>query len=235
MYGWTAARVTDKAQSLFDFGPMAGEYDRWYETAAGKAHDRQQKSEVPKLLPPVNAGDRLLDVGCGTGHWSRFFAQQGFAVIGADISPEMIAVARSHNTPNCRFELADACHLPFQDVFFDVVAAMATLEFVSDPRAALAEMFRCLKPGGSVLLGTLNRLAPVNRRRVAKGKRPYASARMFAPDELRDLLALFGRVRMRVTADRARSRQGRMCKDMPERLSFGRQCTGPFIVAEVRP
>lgn len=226
--------MIDKAYSLFDFGPMGGEYDRWYETTAGKTHDEQQKSEVLKLLPRVNAGDQLLDVGCGTGHWSRFFAEQGFAVIGLDISPEMIAVARSHDTPNCRFRVADACHLPFADVSFDVVAAMATLEFVSDRQAALAEMFRCLKPGSSVLLGTLNRLAPINRHRVAKGKEPYASARMFAPNELRDLLVSFGHVRMRVTAERAGSWQSRTWKDMAERPSFKQQRTGAFIVAEVR-
>ena len=185
--------------TLFDFGIMAQGYDGWYETADGKAHDHQQKAAVMRVLPSPAGHAKLLDVGCGTGHWSRFFASRGFRVTGIDASPEMVSAARAPNTPARLFGIADACSLPFGDGSFDVVAAMAAIEFISDAKAAVAEMFRCVRKGGAVIIGTLNRLAPLNRNRVANRKEPYSSARLFSPTELRDLLALYGSVDMWVT------------------------------------
>jgi len=226
--------VVDNAHGLFDFGPLAGEYDSWYDTPAGRAHDERQKSLVRKFLPSPHPGARLLDVGCGTGHWSRFFAEQGFTVTGVDISPRMVAEASSRHAPNGLFKVADACRLPFHDACFDVVAAMATLEFVRDVPTALAEMCRCVRPGGRLLVGTLNRRAPLNRHRVAKGKEPYASARMFSPSELRTALGSFGRVGMRVTARETGGRQKGAWSSVKRRWVVGRNPTGAFIVAEVR-
>jgi len=153
--------MTHADNNLFDFAPLAREYDRWYQTPAGRDHDRAQKEDVKRLLRRGQAGEKLLDVGCGTGHWSSFFAGMGYQVTGIDIAPEMIDLARGA-APECSFQGADACDLPFEDASFDVVASMATLGFISDPAVAVWEMIRCAKPGGSLLVGTLNRLAPLN-------------------------------------------------------------------------
>jgi len=177
--------------SRFDFGPMAPDYEAWYETPRGRGFDRIQKRDVRALLPRPRPGARLLEIGCGTGHWSRFFAAAGYCVTAVDVSPEMITAAREHGDTRCRFEVADACNLPFPDGAFDVSAAVATLEFVRDRHAAVAEMLRCTRAGGTVIIGALNRLAPINRRRLAEGKQPYASGKLQTPRKLRELLAEF--------------------------------------------
>jgi ubiquinone/menaquinone biosynthesis C-methylase UbiE len=221
--------------SLFDFGPMAHEYDRWYGTLTGQAHDRVQKEDAMTLLRPAQRGDRLLDVGCGTGHWSRFFASLGYAVIGVDISQEMIHLARSHPATGCVFELADACALPFAGGCFDVVAAMAVVAFVSDVPSMLNEMFRCVKRHGSVLIGALNRRAPLNRHRLATGRQPYASGRLLDPEELRHLLQRFGPVRMVASCIPSSDQGRRPGRRSGHRMVPGRRSLrGPFIVAEVR-
>ncbi len=224
-----------ETHSLFDFGTLAAGYERWYRTPAGKTYDREEKATVLKVLPSLAPGDRLLDVGCGTGHWSRFFASLGFEVIGIDTSAEMVDVARSHDSPRCRFEIADACRLPFDWASFDVVTAIAALEFISDAEAAVAEMFRCTKLNGSVIIGTLNKLAPLNRERVARGEEPYASARLFSPQQVRALLAQYGRVRMRVSGHQPERRWAEPLRALRRRsLLRGSQRTGVFIVAGVR-
>lgn len=209
--------MTARPHSLFDFGPAAKNYDRWYETPDGRRHDRFQKAAVRELLPTARRGDWLLDLGCGTGHWSRFFASLGFSVVGIDISPDMVAEARSHAFERCSFEAADAGKLPFSDSAFEIAAAMATLEFIPHPEKALEEMKRCLKPGGQIIIGTLNRLSSLNRRRLENGEEPYSSAKMLSPKELRALLKPHGSVQLLISAERAR--QGE---------------EGAFIVARVK-
>jgi len=225
-----------EGHSRYDFGLMARRYECWYDTPTGRAHDHEQKALVRRFLPSqVKPGDRLLDVGCGTGHWSRFFAAEGFDVLGVDIFPEMIQVARLYDRRRCHFLLADAEELPFQDRSFDVVTAIATIEFVTHPKRAVAEMSRCTRPGGRFIVATLNRMAPLNRCRVARGTEPYASAHMLSPSELRGLLTPYGQVRMRVTEERFSRGRVRSLLSLWQRVGFKRKyATGALIIAEVR-
>lgn len=211
-------RQDHRDRSLFDFAPLAGQYDQWYATPAGRAHDRAQKRDVRRLLPRASAGQALLDIGCGTGHWSAFFAEMGYRVTGVDIAETMIEVARSA-VPQCTFQVADACRLPFDDGTFDVAAAMATLAFVPDAAAAVGEMARCTTTGGRLLVGALNRLAPLNQHRLARRKEPYASGQLLSPAEVKCLLSPYGRVRMIASQRSSPHRPRPLPKRIVERLA----------------
>jgi ubiquinone/menaquinone biosynthesis C-methylase UbiE len=100
----------------------------------------------------VTAGDRVLDVACGTGIVARTAAElSGPAgrVIGLDLNEAMLTVARRVR-PDLDWRQGDAVSLPFADEFFDVALCQSGLMFVPDPGAAVREMFRVVRPGGRV-------------------------------------------------------------------------------------
>jgi ubiquinone/menaquinone biosynthesis C-methylase UbiE len=184
----------------FDFNTVARSYDAWYERPAGTMYDRLEKEEVSRVLPSPRAGEQLLDVGCGTGHWSTFFTEKGFRVTGVDIAPEMIRVAREKRIPGARFFVADALRLPFPGASFDLLTAMALLEFVDDPGGVLGEMLRCLRPEGSIIVGVLNRWSFQGIRRKWNPSPLFRAARFYSRGELLKLLSRFGPSRVRAAA-----------------------------------
>ena len=185
--------VNESSTSRFDFRRIANRYDAWYQAPRGAMYDRLEKRAIDRLLPPASNGGKLLEVGCGTGHWSRYFSSRGFEVTGVDISERMIAAAQRKNIAGGTFEVADAERLPFADETFDVAGAITTLEFVGDSARAVAEMARCVKKmGGTLIVGALNSLSAYNQSRKRRIASMYASARLLSPGDLRDLLKPFG-------------------------------------------
>jgi arsenite methyltransferase len=108
----------------------------------------------------LQAGERVVDVGSGPGLLAaEMAAQVGPAgrVIGLDLSDSMLALSRQRfgdlATGEClRFLKADAARLPFADHRFDVAVSTQVYEYVPDVPAALAELYRVLRPGGRVLI-----------------------------------------------------------------------------------
>ncbi len=181
-------------RDVFNFGKMAESYDAWYRTSKGRTYDRLEKAAVLRALQPLRRDRKLLDVGCGTGHWSAFFSDHGFEVTGVDLAPEMIAVAGNKRIPHATFQVADGEALPFRDNRFDVVVSITTLEFVSDVESVVREMARCARqPGGRLLVGILNSLATLNIERRNAGAKPYADARLFTPAEVKQILMPYGK------------------------------------------
>ena len=103
------------------------------------------------LLILLNAkpGERILDVGCGTGQLTSEITQFGAEVVGIDSSPDMIATARK-NFPQLQFEVADVTALTFANEF-DVVVSNAALHWVRDQPSAIASIARALKPHGRLV------------------------------------------------------------------------------------
>ncbi len=98
-----------------------------------------------ELLAP-QPGERILDVGCGTGHLTAQIAACGVEIVGIDKSPGMIAEAR-RLYPHLRFEVADAANVAFNTPF-DAIFSNAALHWMTEPERVVACMARALKPGG---------------------------------------------------------------------------------------
>ena len=101
--------------------------------------------EVIELLAPA-PHERILDLGCGTGHLTNRIAASGAAVVGLDRSPAMIESARK-NYPELEFVEANAISLTF-DAEFDAVFSNATIHWIEDQAGLAATIWRALKPGG---------------------------------------------------------------------------------------
>jgi SAM-dependent methyltransferase len=100
---------------------------------------------VVELLAP-QSGERILDVGCGTGQLTAEIAKQGAQVVGLDSSATMIGQARQ-NYPGLAFVLGDATSFHFEEPF-DAVFSNAALHWVKEADAAAESIGRALKPGG---------------------------------------------------------------------------------------
>jgi trans-aconitate methyltransferase len=117
----------------------AGEYDAKHAFVYEKA-----KGLVEMLAP--TAGERILDLGCGTGVLTAEIAGRGAKVFGIDRSAEMVAQAKS-KFPALAFEVVDATHLKF-DAEFDAVFSNAVLHWIPEAENVIAGIARALKPDG---------------------------------------------------------------------------------------
>ena len=171
---------------LFD-EQVAPFYESWFDTPAGQRADRLEKATLGRVLAALGPPGSALEVGCGSGHFARWLAGQGWRVVGLDHSAPMLAQARTHDA--LPLVQGDALALPYPEQAVDVVAMVTVLEFLPDPRAALAEAWRVARRG--LLLGVLNRLSPVAwMRRLESLFRPniYNTACFYGPWELARLV-----------------------------------------------
>jgi SAM-dependent methyltransferase len=98
-------------------------------------------------------GEKILDVGCGTGSLSFALAALGdhAEIVGIDAAEPYVAFARSHNTdPRVTFRIGDASSLPFPNAYFDRAFSQLVFQFLPDPLPAVKEMRRVVRPGGMV-------------------------------------------------------------------------------------
>jgi SAM-dependent methyltransferase len=105
----------------------------------------------------VQAGQRVLDVGCGTGVVAVTAARRGAQVAGLDLTPALLERARENAAIaglSIEWHEGDVENLPFGDGAFDVVVSQFGHMFAPRPEVAIAEMLRVLKPGGTISFAT---------------------------------------------------------------------------------
>jgi ubiquinone/menaquinone biosynthesis C-methylase UbiE len=147
--------------------------------------------------------ERVLDVGCGPGNFTRTFASEvgDGLVVGLDASRTMLArAAQETDAHNVAYVRGDASALPFRDASFDAVCCFAALYLIEQPMRAVSEIVRVLAPGGRVaLLSSCNR-GPVPASITSPLVKRLTGVRMFGRNELTNALrdAGLGSVERRV-------------------------------------
>ncbi|MGZ4325593.1 MAG: class I SAM-dependent methyltransferase [Solirubrobacteraceae bacterium] len=135
----------------------------------------------------LSGGERVLDVACGTGSFTRRFARASGdgVVVGLDASRTMLArAAQETNADNVAYLRGDACALPFRDGSFDAICCFAALYLIERPMQAVDEMARVLAPGGRVaLLSSCNR-GPLPAVITSPFVRSLTGVRVFGRDDL---------------------------------------------------
>jgi arsenite methyltransferase len=131
---------------------IAGTLDALYRTT-----DVVRRRQLVRDALGLASGERVLDVGCGPGFYvAELLAQVGpdGSAVGLDNSQPMLAIAAHRCTghDNVAFHEADATSLPVEDASFDAALSVQVLEYVADVPAALAEMYRALRPGGRLVV-----------------------------------------------------------------------------------
>jgi SAM-dependent methyltransferase len=168
----------------------------------GDAYDDFMGRYATELAPlfaefaGVEPGERVLDVGAGTGALTAELVPRGALVAAADPSPEFVAVLRER-FPGLEVEEAPAESLPWGEGVFDVALAQLVVAFVSDGPAAVAEMARVARRVAVCMWGIaeVDMFAAIERTAAAIGAPQLAEPRRYrTAQEIHDLLAPHGEV-----------------------------------------
>ncbi|HEX3956307.1 MAG TPA: class I SAM-dependent methyltransferase [Trebonia sp.] len=212
----TTVEAKDEIRSVYD--QISTEYDERI-PGEGPSDEIFTETEQEFLLGKVSAGERVLDLGCGTGRFTVPLAESGAAVTGLDLSPGMIEVASrklADRGLHAEMRQGDMAHLPFPDGSFGTVTSMLALMHIplEERQAVFLEVSRVLKPGGRMLLCVKNsvferlftgdRFASVDVTDVQDKKLIFTDTHdakertapwySFTPDELSGLFARAGMV-----------------------------------------
>jgi ubiquinone/menaquinone biosynthesis C-methylase UbiE len=172
----------------FDDPSIAQGYEAWYQTQ-GRRADHLKKQLFKSLLKELPKSHTLLEIGCGTGHFTRWFETQGLCATGLDISSVMLEETKTGIGPV--YVLADAEHLPFALHSFDLIAFITTLEFLQNTLQALQEATRVARQG--IILGAINRKSWIGREYLRQGGPIWKAAHLFSLKELRTMVKKFQR------------------------------------------
>ena len=150
------------ASKLLD--PRDPQRARWLALELGQiVRNRTIADEIARFASLDGA--RVLDVGCQLGALPIALSERGARVTGVDVDDALLDGARLRAEcygASVSFARAEGESLPFEDASFDVVTFVDVIEHVRDPRAAVRELARVLRPGGTLYLFGPNRLSPAN-------------------------------------------------------------------------
>jgi SAM-dependent methyltransferase len=134
----------------------AGEIWNW-ESPAGKVRWARRVKMLSSHLKP---GMTVLELGCGAGHFTQELARSGADVVAIDVSPDLLQIARTNcGAPNVKYQIENAYELSYDDAVFDSVVGSSVLHHLEIEKA-LRDVYRVLKPGGTIFFTEPNMLNP---------------------------------------------------------------------------
>jgi ubiquinone/menaquinone biosynthesis C-methylase UbiE len=140
-------------------GILQQEFNRWADAGQGEKmeHHHLDITQKTMRLMDLRPGDRVLDLGCGSGWATRLLARlvgDEVSVVGVDISDEMVRQARaaSQDFDNILFEIGSAAQIPWEGDFFDKVLSVESFYYYPDQDRALAELYRVMAPKGRLFV-----------------------------------------------------------------------------------
>lgn len=183
------------SQRLMEARFYALGYERVFRPALTRLVTRQSVDGAMRLsarLLCLEADDVILDVGCGTGNFTRALARtvgrSSGLVVGVDLSAPMLARAealrRDEHLPHVRFVRGDATALPFVDDAFDALHTAGALHLMPDVDGVLAEFARVVRPGGRLVIGTFVLSDAGLLRRAEQAAEPLLGFHFFDIDDL---------------------------------------------------
>jgi SAM-dependent methyltransferase len=210
----------------------AGDIWNW-ESPAGKLRWARRVEMLSSHLRP---GMTVLELGCGTGYFTRELSRSGADIFAIDVSPELLEIARdNYSAPNVHYQTENAYALSYSDAAFDSVVGSSVLHHL-EVEEALRNIYRVLKPGGTIFFTEPNMLNP----QIAAQKNvPWIKRKLGdSPDE-----TAFFRWRLRCLLERTGYRDVRidpfdfLHPKTPVRLikrvnSFGRFLEGVPVISE---
>jgi ubiquinone/menaquinone biosynthesis C-methylase UbiE len=181
----------DTAVSSSRWSAAADAYDAWFDRPWGRHATAVEHRLLLDAAGPVS-GRVVLDAGCGTGRFMHRLEAEGATVIGVDRDPDALDIARTSTTG--ALLLGDTHQLPLPDRSVDVTFAVTVCEFTAEPARVFAERARVTRPGGRIVVGSLNPTSPWgcwNQRQFTKP--PWSTARFLDRRSLIGLGAAHGR------------------------------------------
>jgi ubiquinone/menaquinone biosynthesis C-methylase UbiE len=166
------------------------QYDAWHRAQPADAGAEAPWHELVTPLLGALGGTRVLEIACGRGGLAVWLAglpprHRPAEIVASDFSPVALGMAeeltRSRGVDHVTYQLADITALPWDAARFDVAISCETIEHVADPRAALRELCRVLRPGGRLyltcpsylnLMGLYRLYLPITGRAFSEGGQP---------------------------------------------------------------
>jgi ubiquinone/menaquinone biosynthesis C-methylase UbiE len=180
------------------FDHWAKKYDQWFETPMGRLIKGYESKLIFRMLAP-EPGELILDAGCGTGIFTEDIIETGARVVGLELAFDMLRRAVTKcSGQTFHSVIGDIQRLPFADASFNKAISITAIEFIQDARRAVEELFRVTKPGGCIVVATLNSLSPWAQRRkeaAQKGHPLFKHAIFRSPDEIKNLSPVEGIVK----------------------------------------
>ena len=177
------------AKTHFEQEQTAKKYEACYDTKYKRA-DQLEKKLLAELFAQFPHVKSIVEVGCGTGHFTRWMASDlALECVGVDISKAMLHEAKER-WPNGTLIQSEANHLPLKEKSVDLAVFITSLEFMPDSSMALKEAARTARKG--IILGLMNKssISTLNKRIKAATQKGsfYSQAKFYSTSGIKELL-----------------------------------------------